>query len=544
MEDLPQAELWAEIVRLRDENQKLRANTIDSQKIAEAALHGANEELHRLINSVPGFFGSAELTEGGEFQFRYFSQGCLQVFGRPPEYFLEQTPTGWLSLIHPGDLPSLDAALQRVLSRASTGEEHDYRVRWPDDSYRWVRDSVRVVRSEDGRYLLYGAISDVTSQHRAEEVIKNSLDELERRVEERTSELELSRAAHEQQSQVLESVLQCMADGVLVANDQGHFIHFNPAAEKIIGFGAVVDDASSWARHYGLFRPNHSELFAAEDLPLARARRGETVHDAEIFVCNDNLPEGVTISVNASPLYSRTGELQGGVAVLRDITDQKRYQERLLAEEALLRKLLELQEQDRKLVSYELHDGLLQYVIGAKLIVEALYHASTGKQRETAEAVRHLLGNAIEEGRAMISGLRPMIIDEQGIIGAIQYLISDQPNQHIDIRFTHGVQFDRLDPRFEQTVYRIVQEALTNVRRHSGAEAATVDITQQQGHLHIEVRDSGSGFVPAHVPSDRFGIRGIQERARLFGGSAKIISAPGEGATVSVTIPLPQPDHP
>ncbi len=507
---------------------------VTARKQSEAA----GEDLLHLIDSVPGFIWSAELTAQNEFDFHYISKGALQVFGRPPEYFMYKTPSGWLNIIHEDDVPLLQESLQRVLNRTSTGEEHEYRVRFPDGSCRWVRDLVSMIHHDDGRYMLYGTITDVTAQHEADEMIRQSKLDLERRVDERTAELEQSKAALQRQTRVLESVLACMADGVLVADEQGHFVHFNPAAKQLLGTGAVSEHASHWPQRYGLFLPNQQDMYPADQLPLARARRGETVREAEVFVRNEQQPQGLMLSVNAAPLYSHEGELKGGVAVLRDITDQKRYEERLLAEEALLRKLLELQERDRKLFSYELHDGLLQYVIGAKMIVDALCRQSTGAQLESAEAVRRLLGSAIAEGRAMISGLRPMIIDEQGIVGAISYLISDHSNRGIEIRFTHQVQFDRLDSRLEQTVYRIVQEALTNVRRHSGAATAEVDIRQQGQHLLIEIRDAGAGFDPTQIPCDRFGVRGMQERARLFGGTAQIVSAPGQGTTVRVSIPL------
>src|SRR5690606_32427364 len=142
-----------------------------------------------------------------------------------------------------------------------------------------------------------------------------------------------------------------------------------------------------------------------------------------------------------------------------------------------------------KLVSYEIHDGLMQYVVGAKMIVESICQSSDGNARELAKTVRRLLGNAINDGRAVIAGLRPMVIDDQGIVGAIEYLISDEPIRKLDIEFTHNVQFDRLDPRLEQAVFRIVQEALTNVYRHSQSSTASVRLEQHGTILHLEISD-------------------------------------------------------
>ena len=132
-----------------------------------------------------------------------------------------------------------------------------------------------------------------------------------------------------------------------------------------------------------------------------------------------------------------------------------------------------------------------------------------------------------------------MIIDEQGILAAIEYLIGEQTaHAALKITFEHDVQFSRLPPLLEGTMFRIVQEALNNVRRHSGAERAAVRLTQSGNRVRIEIEDAGSGFDLGNVPDQRFGLRGIRERARLFDGKATIESAPGRGTRILVELPL------
>ena len=139
----------------------------------------------------------------------------------------------------------------------------------------------------------------------------------------------------------------------------------------------------------------------------------------------------------------------------------------------------------------------------------------------------------------MIGDLRPMILDEAGVIDAIEHLIAEQQeNTGLRIRFSHDVRFDRLDPMLEGAIFRIVQEALNNVKRHAKTESASVRLSDHNGELDVVIHDQGIGFDIASVASDRFGLRGIRERARLFGGDATIETTPGEGTRICVKLPI------
>ena len=132
-----------------------------------------------------------------------------------------------------------------------------------------------------------------------------------------------------------------------------------------------------------------------------------------------------------------------------------------------------------------------------------------------------------------------MVLDEAGIIEAIRHLIADEEKlASLFVAFDHDVQFDRLDPRLEGVIFRIVQEALNNVKRHSQTNHAAVRLTQHDGLLEVVVLDQGVGFDADAVTSESFGLRGIRERARLFGGTARVDSAPGEGTTVYARLPI------
>lgn len=219
-------------------------------------------------------------------------------------------------------------------------------------------------------------------------------------------------------------------------------------------------------------------------------------------------------------------------------------EESLVAETQLLKKLLDLQERERKLVAHEIHDGLVQDVVGAKMVFEGIFYQLQSQSPSQADQLRtagNLLTKAIAEGRRLIGALRPMIIDEEGIVAAIEHLIADEySDPALRVEFSSSWNGDRLDPMVEGALFRIVQEALTNVKRHSQSDSASVEMIHKDGRLRVEIRDRGVGFDPDAVSSERFGLRGIRERARLFGGQATIDSAPGDGTRITVELPIGQ----
>ena len=211
----------------------------------------------------------------------------------------------------------------------------------------------------------------------------------------------------------------------------------------------------------------------------------------------------------------------------------------LQSEQELLKQLFAVQERDRQLTAYEIHDGLVQYAAGALMLLEAcdgFSHDKTfSKNMETAATQMRKI---IVEGRRLMNGLRPPVLDESGVVEAIRQLLADEEARAgLVVAFDHNVEFDRLDSRLEGAIFRIVQEALNNVRRHGHTDHAAVRMTEQNGSLEIVVRDQGVGFNPDTVRLESFGLRGIRERARVFGGTATIVSAPGEGTLVQVTMP-------
>lgn len=233
------------------------------------------------------------------------------------------------------------------------------------------------------------------------------------------------------------------------------------------------------------------------------------------------------------------------VVIATDVSEQYRFQESLLREQQLLRRLLDLQEQERQLIACEIHDGVAQQLTAARFQFEAFQQLQT-RNPPAAEAAfakgLELLGQGLAEARRLISGSRPPILDEQGLVPAVEHLICEwRERGGPQIEFVHAAPDERLPGLLETTIFRIVQEALANACRHSRSPRVFVQLVCDEQSIRLSVRDWGVGFDAREVSPSRFGLQGIRERARLLGGQAEVDAAPGKGTTISVELPLAGP---
>ncbi|MCE9629554.1 MAG: PAS domain S-box protein [Planctomycetia bacterium] len=233
------------------------------------------------------------------------------------------------------------------------------------------------------------------------------------------------------------------------------------------------------------------------------------------------------------------GETTAVMVCCENIRPLKTSEQILRRERNVLRRLIEIQERERQLVSYEIHDGLAQYLAGALMHLEACRHAERDRHasQELEEGIR-LLRAAAEESRRLIGGLRPPALDELGIVDAIESLVADARTEIPTVSFTHSLPGERLPPGLETTIFRIVQESLSNARKHAEAGTARVVLERAGDTVRVAVEDDGRGFEPAAVPEQRFGLEGIRQRCRLLGIEPRIESIPGRGTTIEAVLPV------
>jgi PAS domain S-box-containing protein len=229
------------------------------------------------------------------------------------------------------------------------------------------------------------------------------------------------------------------------------------------------------------------------------------------------------------------------LVMCNDVTEYKQALASLESEQAALQKLVDLQEHDRRLTAFEIHDGLAQLLAAAQFQLEAFRNQSATGDPEAEQAFSQAWEHvqaAVKETRRLINGLRPTSLDEFGVVSAVEQLIADQESLGgPPILFSHQLGDVRLAPPLENAIFRIVQESLTNARRHSRSDRVQVELVRQGEWLKIRVEDWGGGFDVSSVEEGRFGLRGIAERARLLGGRSVVDSAPGQGTRVVVELP-------
>jgi PAS domain S-box-containing protein len=248
--------------------------------------------------------------------------------------------------------------------------------------------------------------------------------------------------------------------------------------------------------------------------------------------------------VRACPIEVK-GDRVAAVLCVDDVLPLKTSEETLRHERHVLGQLLEIQERERQLVSYEIHDGLSQYLAGAMMHLQALEHASStatleeGRHKHDLDESLRLLRAAVDESRRLIGGLRPPALDELGLVDAVESLVEEARVEIGAVAFAHHLPGRRLEPQLETTIFRIVQEAITNARKHARAGHLEVELSRTADRVRIVVTDDGRGFDPAAVPEDRFGLEGIRQRSKLLGAEPRITSAPGRGTTIDVTLPVP-----
>src|SRR3954447_5160766 len=213
-------------------------------------------------------------------------------------------------------------------------------------------------------------------------------------------------------------------------------------------------------------------------------------------------------------------------------------------EEERLRQSIEASEQERRRWARELHDETLQSLAGLRVGLSSAMRGTEADLRSAVELAVESVTEEIANLRALIVELRPAALDEYGVGAAIETLAERtaarqgiEVEAHVDLAFERGDAPTRHTPELESTVYRLVQEGLTNAVRHAGASRVRIDVEERDGCVDVAVADDGRGFDPQATSSTGFGLTGMRERVELADGELDIDSGPA-GTTVHAKLPV------
>ena len=239
------------------------------------------------------------------------------------------------------------------------------------------------------------------------------------------------------------------------------------------------------------------------------------------------------------------GEVAGFQNIARDVTEEKQMQENM---RFYVQQITRAQEDERKRIARELHDDVAPYLL---LLIQRLDSTTSHTRpklpdpaKKNLEGLRSQAIEALESLRRCAQDLRPRILDDLGLVAALEWMTEDLAKEygidaHVEVI---GKELD-VPSEVQLLLFRIAQEALSNIRRHAGASAAVVKVELSDDKIKMTVSDNGRGFkLPAQVNgfarSGKLGIIGMYERARLLGGSLEIQSEPGKATRVTAEVPL------
>ncbi|MFZ5920027.1 MAG: MASE3 domain-containing protein [Chloroflexota bacterium] len=331
----------------------------------------------------------------------------------------------------------------------------------------------------------------------------------------------------------LKNILDTMSDGVYIVNQGFDLEYVNPAIEKEYG---QTSGGKCYQYLHGLER-------ICPWCVVGRVVRGEVIRSEWTSPTNGKVYELID-----TPILQADGSISK-LGIRHDITllKESEYQIKLSRKrlQSLSHRLVTIQESERQLIARELHDEAGQILTSMKLDLHLLLKNASQpdlvfkKVSEMEDSVDEIQENL----HRLASALRPASLDHLGLIAAIrQHVESVGEKQGIRVSFKSGELKKRLPPIVETVLYRIVQEAMTNIVRHANAARVDVLLTMQEDSLVMIIEDNGKGFSPENVPaSGHLGLFGMRERAEMIGGKLLIESAPGHGTTVKVEVSYDTP---
>lgn len=319
------------------------------------------------------------------------------------------------------------------------------------------------------------------------------------------------------------------SDAIWLHDFDGNTIDANAACEKVTGYSA--GELMNMRIDQLMEECSKSCVY---DIEVRMLRNEPVDHRCEVELAKKGGTKAI-VEVTTS-LMTHEGKAIGFQHAARDVTDERRMRENL---RYYLQQVTRAQEEERKRIARELHDETLQNLIVISRQLEKIT-SSDALWEESLGVVRGLkkqIETAVQEMRRFSHDLRPSVLDDLGLLPALELLADDLERQGIYTNFTVVGDSRRLPPEVEVMLFRIAQEAVRNIWRHAQASAAEMAIEFTDGFLRVTIKDNGKGFLLPQRLGDlaglgKLGLAGMQERVRLLGGNLRIDSKPDNGTAI------------
>jgi two-component system sensor histidine kinase DegS len=339
-----------------------------------------------------------------------------------------------------------------------------------------------------------------------------------------------------------------------VINKQHRVIYWNIAIEALTGLkrDKIIATDEQWRAFYNEKRPTMADLI----VDGAREKEIETYYEGKCkkspliegaYEAEDIFQElgrsGRWLHFTASPIRDKNGEIIGAIETLEDATERRRAEENLRYH---LQQITRAQEEERKRIARELHDDTAQVLGSLSRQLDNFIRKKHGFSSNEVLFLRDLqtqLNRGLQSMQRFVQDLRPSLLDDLGLIPAVRSLVKGlQESDGIDAELKIVGGERRFPLEVELLLFRIVQEALNNIRRHAQASEARVVMEFKGDEVRVTVADNGRGFELRGDVDDlprigKLGLAGMQERARLLGGTLEVNSVPGKGTTLVIDVP-------
>ena len=461
----------------------------------------------------------------------FWSPSQFSLLGYAPGECLP-SPEAWEKRIHPGDLP---VARQSCRAAESAHEDYgfEYRVVLRDGGIRWLAAKGRYFYDHEGKpYRDIGASQDITDRKIAEERLRRGRDELEEQVRDHRAELKERISEVATQAELLDLV----TDAAFICDPDVKITYWNRAAEYMYGWKqeeAIGQHASRMLRTQ--FPIPFSEVLKI--LKREGKWEGELVQTTRY---------GLQMTVHSRWIRKQgeRGESIGWLEINSDMTRQKQAEE---TARRLSGRILQVQDEERRKMARDLHDSLGQYLVMLKFSIDAcLRDATSDSSRELLLQSKKTVDQCISETRTMSYLLHPPLLDESGLASAVRWYVEGFATRSgivVDLKAPRTIR--RFQNEIETALFRILQESLTNVHRHSQSKRVDITISHDRHTVSLMVRDYGCGIPLARIRAFRdlgtgmgVGLGGMRERVREVGGTLRIEPGEGCGTVISVEIPL------
>lgn len=331
-------------------------------------------------------------------------------------------------------------------------------------------------------------------------------------------------------------LFETSSDAIFVCSSAGRIISANRACEQLTGYSN--EDLQN-ADIYNLFCAEGLE--EVKQLISGKPKEDTQGEDVELGLIRKDGTEAF-VELKVSPLL-RADESVGMQAIVRDITEERRLRQNM---QYYITQITRAQEDERLRISRELHDDTAQVLVGLSRGLDSLISGKSKLPKpaiERLDKLHEMTDSALKDVRRFSQDLRPSVLDDLGLVPALEWLATDIEKQGgVTTEFSITGNQRRLQPESELAIFRIAQEALSNVRKHSQASTVEMTVDFSDDAVTLIITDNGQGFYVPQRTSDlvlyeKLGIIGMRERARLVGGTLIVQSDIGAGTTVTLRVP-------